>query len=182
LILDFSAFLTASRFDPTFTPLTPLALSAFFSFLSLAAAAAAAPLINFLAAADLPLSGFLVLSAALVSFLSPVLDLAADLGLSFLATVFLAALGAAGSTAAFLAAGADFGASAAFFLVASFSVALLAVDFFGWCRFLVSGFLFSWSFFFWGSFLFRCWFLFRGRFLFGSWFFISCRFFVCRFL
>jgi len=119
-----------------------LALSAFFSFLSLAAAAAAAPLINFLAAADFPLSGFLVLSAALVSFLSPVLDLAADLGLSFLATVFLAALGAAGSTAAFLAAGADFGTSAAFFLVASFlafsgsffdllSVALLAEDFLG---------------------------------------------------
>jgi len=140
--LDFSAFFTASRFDPTLTPLAALALSAFFSFLSLAAAAAAAPLIIFLAAADLPLSGFLVLSAALVSFLSPVLGLAADLGLSFLATVFLGALGAAGSAAAFLAAGAVLGASAAFFLVASFlafsgsfldllSAALLAVDFLG---------------------------------------------------
>lgn len=139
--MDFNAFFTASRFDPLTPFFSDLAISAFFSFLSLAAAAAAAPLSIFLAAADLPLSGFLVLSAALVSFLSPVLAFTADLDLSFLATVFLGALGAAGSVAAFLAAGADLGASVAFFLVASFLAfsgsfldllsALPAVDFLG---------------------------------------------------
>lgn len=142
LILDFKAFFTASRLDPTLTPfLSPLARSAFFSFLSLAAAAAAAPFTNFLATADFPLDGFLDLSAALDSFLTPLLGLAAALGLSFLGTAFLDVFGAAGSDADFLAPGPALAASAFLFLgAASFldfsgslfdMVSVFPVDFLG---------------------------------------------------